>query len=279
MQNINWYPGHMAKARREIMEQLKNVDVVVELCDARAPRASRNPDLDAMIARKRRMLALNKADMADPAITRMWVDHFRAEGVETLPFMSINGRTNEVIATLNRLTQPIVDAMKARGVNKTLRVMVIGTPNVGKSTFINRFHGSAVTKTADRPGVTRSQRWVRVSPLMMMLDTPGMLWPRLNDQRAAMMMGFLGSVRDEVIDKERLAGMMLTELCNIAPDAVDARFKLNGARGDAHELLKAACLGRGWLLSGGRMDYERASTLILDEFRAGKVGRISLEKP
>ena len=281
MTDIHWYPGHMAKTRRLLGEQLRRVDAVIELCDARAPRSTRNPDLDQLTRGKPRLLVLNKADMAGGDDTSLWLRYFRAEGQECVKFTSTSGRIRDILAPVECATYPVVERMRLRGAAKTARLIVIGIPNVGKSTFINRIHGGAVAKASDRPGVTRAQQWVKVGEYLELMDTPGMLWPKLEDQRAARMLAFLGSVRDEVTDLEALAGGLLQELLAIAPEAVRARFKLPEAIKDAHpmELLELACGGRGWLLAGARADITRGAALVLDEFRAGKVGRITLEKP
>lgn len=280
MPSINWYPGHMAKSRRMLLEQLRKVDAVVELVDARAPMATANPDLRGMIRDKARLLILNKADLADDNDTARWLEFYRARGIEAMRFNSNGGRVREMLSRIEKSVQPAVERALARGVRKTVRLMVIGIPNVGKSTFINRIKGSAVAKTSDRPGVTRVQQWVKIGPYLEMMDTPGMLPPKLDDQHRAKTLAYLGSVRDQILDTEELAGDLLVRLMEIRPRAVCARFKFDAdADGQPMALLEAACRGRGWLLSGGRFDMERASALVLDEFRAGRIGKISLERP
>ena len=283
MPEINWYPGHMAKFRRILIDQLKSVDAVIELCDARAPSATRNPDLDRLCRDKVRILVMNKADLADDQMTRRWIDHFAARGLTAVKFNANGGKTREILSHIERATKPMVDRMKARGVNKTVRLMVIGIPNVGKSTFINRLNGSNVVKASDRPGVTRTKQWVKVGPYMELCDTPGMLWPKLEDQNRAKMLAFLGSVRDQIMDGEGLAGDLLATLMEVAPAQTIQRFKLTLPEGEPipapDVLLEMACKGRGWLLSGGRYDTDRAAALVLDEFRGGKVGKITLDDP
>lgn len=280
MPEINWYPGHMAKARRLLGTQLKQVDAVIELCDARAPLSTRNPDLVSMSRGKARILVLNKADLADERETKEWLKYFKGQGESAVALNAAGGGTKEILSRIEQAVKPAVDRMRARGAFKTARLMVVGIPNVGKSTFINRLRGSAVAKTADRPGVTRSNTWVKVGPYLELLDTPGMLWPRLSDQRGATVLAFLGSISDQVTDSEKLAGALLTALNAIAPDAARARFKLpdDGVEREGEAWLEAACIGRGWLMSGGRPDVTRGASLVLDEFRGGKVGRITLEK-
>ena len=279
MPQINWYPGHMARSRRLLQEQLRAVDAVVELCDARAPLATRNADLNNLTRGKARLLILNKADLADDRETSHWLEYFRRHNLNAMRFNSNGGKVKEMLAKIEQAAKPAIERAERRGVKKTVRIMVIGIPNVGKSTFINRINGSAVAKASDRPGVTRSNQWVKIGPYLELLDTPGMLPPRMDDQNRAQQLAFLGSVRDQILDTEELAGNLLKSLMAIAPDATRARFKLAEGLEEAlpEELVDAACRGRGWLLSGGRADTQRAAALILDEFRAGKVGKITLE--
>ena len=278
MPKINWYPGHMAKTRRLLQDQLRAVDAVIELCDARAPLATRNPDLARLTQGKARILILNKADLADDAQTARWLEHFRREGLTALRFNSNGGKIKDILGKIEQATRPAVERYAARGVKKTIRTMVIGIPNVGKSTFINRLYGSSVVKAADRPGVTRANTWVKLGPYLEVLDTPGMLPPRMDDQESAKLLAYLGSIRDQIMDTEELAGGLLQRLYEVAPAAAAARYKLGDAPGtEPHELMEAACRGRGWLLSGARYDMDRASALILDEFRAGKVGKITIQ--
>ena len=280
MPQINWYPGHMAKSRRLLQDQLRAVDAVIELCDARAPLATRNPDLEKLTRGKARILILNKADLADDRETARWVEYFRTQGLSAMRFNSNGGKTKEILARIQEATRPAVERAAARGVKKTVRLMIIGIPNVGKSTFINRIHGSGIAKASDRPGVTRSNQWVKIGPYLELLDTPGMLPPRMDDQDSARLLAYLGSIRDQIMNTEELAGQLLMHLQAINPTAVAARFKLpEGEIYDDPQLaLEAACKGRGWLISGGRPDVDRAAALVLDEFRAGKAGKITIER-
>lgn len=275
---INWYPGHMAKSRRLLQEQLRAVDAVIELCDARAPLATRNPDLAKLTRGKARILVLNKADLADDRETARWLERFRREGLTALRFNANGGRAKDILGHIEAASKPALERYAARGVRKTIRFMVIGIPNVGKSTFINRLHGSAIAKAGDRPGVTRANQWVKIGPFLEILDTPGMLPPRLDDQDAARLLAYLGSIRDEIMDTEALAGGLMALLWQLNPQALAARYKLpEDCDAAPHALLEAACKGRGWLLSGGRYDTDRAAALVLDEFRGGKIGKITLE--
>ena len=279
MPSIQWYPGHMAKTRRLLEEQLRAVDAVVVLCDARAPIATRNADLLRLTRGKARILILNKADLADDRETSRWLEYFRKMGLETMRFNSNGGKVNAMLERIQGAAKPAIEKYAARGVKKTVRLMVLGIPNVGKSTFINRINGSAVAKASDRPGVTRANQWVKIGPYLELLDTPGMLPPKLDDQYRARLLSYLGSVRDQILDTEELASGLLMLLGKIAPDAVRARFKLPEILPETpEELLEAACKGRGWILSGGRLDTERGAALVLDEFRAGKVGKITIER-
>ena len=275
---INWYPGHMARAKRLLAEQLSRVDVVIELCDARIPRASRNPDLAELVKGKRRLLVLGKADLAEEAQTRAWLKYYRAQGLEAMSFDSVRGRAKDVLARVERLSADLVERMAARGVKKTVRVMIVGVPNVGKSTFTNRLNGAAIAKTGDRPGVTRSNQWVRVTPYLELLDTPGLLWPKLENQADARALAFVGTINDQIMDQQMLAIRLLTWLMeNKREDAV-GRLRLKEPDAEGLALLEAVCRGRGWLLPGGVCDTDRGAAVVLDEFRAGKLGRVTLQR-
>ena len=276
---INWFPGHMAKTRRLLQEQLRRVDLVIELCDARLPYSSRNPELGRMISGKRRILLINKADLADPVLTNKWLTYFRETGEEAYIVSAVTLKSKETIGIIERVTKDIVDRAKERGIRKTVRAMVIGVPNVGKSTLINRLRGNSVAQTGDRPGVTKSNQWIRITPYLELLDTPGMLWPRMDDQKAAVRLCWIGSVRDDINDTSRLTIDLLTELKKNAPEAVKNRFHIPDLSPEGADMLDAVCRGRGWLLKGNRYDYDRCCSVVLDEFRSGKLGRISLEAP
>lgn len=279
--DIQWYPGHMAKARRMLTESVKLVDVVIEMVDARAPASTRNPDFDDLFGTKPRVVVLNKADLADPEATRAWIRAYRARGWDAISFSANAGKgVKEAVSLVERAARPVVERMKAKGVNKTVRAMIVGIPNVGKSTFINRLRGSAAAKAGNRPGVTRGKQWIVVGPYLEFLDTPGMLWPKFEDKEAARRLAFLGSIRGEIMDNERLSAELLEFLRDRAPEGAKARLKIDmDAEKSGEQLLEEACRRRGWLLPGARPDTERASALILDEFRSGKMGRLTLEAP
>ena len=257
--DINWYPGHMAKAKRLLADQLSRVDVVVELCDARLPYSSRNPDLDKLLAGKKRVLLLNKADLADPAAT---------SASFALPVEALYGAAKEA-----------VERAAQKGIRKTVKAMVVGVPNVGKSTFTNKLHGGNIAKTGDRPGVTRANQWVRITPYLDLLDTPGLLWPRLDDQLAARRLCYIGTVKDDVVDLAMLTIHLLQDMLKVQPQAVMTRFRFDNPELRGEELLEAVCKGRGFLMKGGVCDYDRCCAVVLDEFRAGKLGRMTLEMP
>ena len=280
MSEINWFPGHMAKTLRLLEDQIRSVDAVIELCDARAPYATRNPLLMKLIGQKQHLLVLNKVDLADKAVTGAWLTYFSKIGVKAVKYKSIGGKPREIFKLIEEAVRDKVEHMKMRGAMKTVRVMVVGIPNVGKSTFINALKGQAIAKTADRPGVTRSNQWVKINPFLDLLDTPGMLWPRLDDQKTALRLAFLGSIRDEIMDSEQLAKELLKELSVIAPKELAARYKLEESdlNMEPNALLESCCRHRGFLLSGGRYDTLRCAQIVLDEFRSAKIGRITLER-
>lgn len=276
---INWYPGHMAKAKRLLSDQLGRVDVVIELCDARLPHASRNPDLDKLISGKKRVLLLNKADLADPQVTSMWLNHFRGQGIDCAPYNASSGKAKDALNIIEQAAKETVERAAQRGVKKTVRAMVVGVPNVGKSTFTNKLHGGNIAKTGDRPGVTRSNQWVRITPYLELMDTPGLLWPRLDDQLAARRLCYIGTVKDDVVDLAMLSIHLLQDMLKVKPEPVMERFRIKDPELRGEELLEAVCRGRGFLMKGGVCDYDRCCAVVLDEFRGGKLGRISLEVP
>ncbi|MBE5802941.1 MAG: ribosome biogenesis GTPase YlqF [Clostridiales bacterium] len=276
---INWYPGHMAKAKRLLADQLGRVDVVLELCDARLPHASRNPDLDKLISGKKRVLLLNKADLADPQATSAWLNEFRRQGIDAVSYNANAGKAKDAMAVIERAARETVERAAQRGIKKTVKAMVVGVPNVGKSTFTNKLHGGSIAKTGDRPGVTRSNQWVRINPYLELMDSPGLLWPRLDDQVAARRLCYIGTVKDDVVDLAMLTIHLLQDMLQVKPEAVMERFRFSDPALRGEELLEAVCKGRGFLMKGGVYDYDRCCAVVLDEFRAGKLGRITLEMP
>ncbi len=276
---IQWYPGHMTKARRMLEDSLKLVDVVVELIDARAPLSTRNPDFERLFAGKRRVLVLNKADLADAGKTRDFVKYFLARGEQAIAFSALAPRApKEVVERIGQAAEDLIQRAQARGMKKTVRAMAVGIPNVGKSTFINRVRGGTPAKASDRPGVTRGRQWIVVNDRLEFFDTPGMLWPKFDDKEAAMKLAFLGSVRDGVMDIEALCANLIEFLSRAYPKETAVRYKLKDLGGTGYELLEGACRGRGWLMSGGRPDIARGAAIIIDEFRAGKLGAVTLDE-
>lgn len=275
---ISWYPGHMAKAKRQLQEQLSRADVVIEVCDARIPLSSRNPDLDQLIQHKRRILLLNKADLADPALTAAWEGYYKAQGLPVLALNSLRS-ASRVVPLIDASAREKVEKAQSRGIRKTVRAMVVGVPNVGKSTLINLIKGKATIKTADKPGVTRSTQWFRITPYLELMDSPGLLWPRLEDPKAAQRLAYIGSVKDQVHDMLKLCLGLLDDLMRTHAALLLARYKLEDDSLRGERLLEAICASRGFLLRGGELDLERGIVTVLDEFRAGKIGRITLEVP
>lgn len=277
--DIQWYPGHMAKARRLLSAQLGKVDLVIELCDARLPLSSRNPALDELIRHKRRVLLICKADLAENAKTKQWLAYFKQNGLEAMAYDKSPAKTKQARQLIEQAAKDVLERNQRRGIQKTLRAMVVGVPNVGKSTFINRLYGGSVAKTGDRPGVTKSNQWVKVSPYLEVLDTPGMLWPKLNDQQAATRLAYIGTIKDAIYDQYELCVNLLQDLLRAMPDATVDRYKIKNPNAENYALLEEVCRGRGFLMRGGEWDLDRVCAVILDEFREGKVGKITLELP
>jgi len=272
----------MAKTRRMIGEQLKNVDAVCEILDARVPLSSRNPDIGALTAGKPRLVVLNRADLADPAATKRWAAWLKGQGFEVLETNARDGQgTGRFSVAIRHLLAEKLAAYASKGqTGRIIRVMVLGIPNVGKSTFINQVARRKTAKVEDRPGVTRSKQWVPVDAGLELLDTPGMLWPKLDDQAVALRLAFTGAVRDETLDREELACHLLEYLAANEPQALPARFRIEALPSESgYALLQKAGQARGFLLRGQEIDTERTANVLLDEFRGGKLGRFTLEMP
>lgn len=282
IKSIQWFPGHMAKTRRSIKENLSLVDAVVEIIDARIPLSSQNPEMGRMTAGKPRLLVLNKRDMADNNITDRWISYFRKKGIAAVSMDCKSGKGLKAFTSAleNQVLKDLIETRKAKGmVGAPLRVMVVGIPNVGKSSFINRMSGSKKAKVEDHPGVTRTKQWVKLGDRIEMLDMPGVLWPKFDDQLVARKLAFTGAIRDDILDIETLAMLLLEYLAENYPACLKERYKMDSEGLDGKELLELLGRKRGMLISGGEVNTERAAIMLLDEFRAGKTGCISLEKP
>lgn len=280
--NVQWYPGHMAKTRRMIGENLNLVDAVAEIVDARIPISSRNPDIDGLVGAKPRLIILNRADQADPAGNQAWSAYFKAKGFAVLETDANSGKgVGQFAPAVRALLKEQIAAWTAKGqVGRQVRAMVVGVPNVGKSTFINKVARRKSAAAQNRPGVTRGKQWVNVDKGLELLDTPGILWPKFEDQSIGLHLAYTGAVKDEVMDLEELASGLMALLAQRYPGAVQARYKIEipeGAQG--WELLEAAGRRRGFLISGGEVDLERMSRVLLEEYRSCKLGRFTLERP
>ena len=280
--NIQWFPGHMTKAQRMIEDNIKLVDAVCEVLDARIPRASRNPDIDRLAAGKPRLVILNRCDLADPAVTKAWTAAFHAQGLAVLETDARSGKGVASFApAVRELLSDKLKAYESKGqTGRGLKVMVLGIPNVGKSTFINKVAGRKATAAGDKPGVTRGRQWINIDRGLDLLDTPGILWPKFDSQEVGEMLAVTNAIKSEVLDRETLAANFMLRLRELYPDAIEKRYgfvpdpDLNG-----FELLEQAAKKRGFLLSRGEYDTERMANTLLDEYHAGKLGRLSLERP
>lgn len=278
--NYQWYPGHMMKARRMMQENMKLIDLVIELVDARIPMSSRNPDIDELSKNKSRVILLNKSDLADSRYNALWTSYFKEKGFHVL---EINSRTGAGIKAIQGLVQEAckekIERDRKRGIkNRPVRAMVVGIPNVGKSTFINSFAGKACTKTGNKPGVTKGKQWIRLNQSLELLDTPGILWPRFEDQKVGERLAMIGSINDEILHVDELASAIISYVKQEYPGWLGKRYEIEET-GDAYETLKAICISRKCLLKGEEPDTDRASRIVTDDFRSGKIGRITLEHP
>lgn len=284
MQNIQWFPGHMTKTKRQIQASLKLVDAVAEILDARIPLSSKNPDLQKLIQNKPKVVLLNKCDMANQTATSRWIDYYASQGITAIAVDCKSGKgLNKFAPAVNNVLSERRERLKAKGmVNPMLRIMIVGIPNVGKSSFINRVAKQNRAKVEDRPGVTRGNQWYSIAKNIEMLDTPGVLWPKFDDKIVGERLAFTGAVKDQILDMELLAVRLLDFLRSLKPADFIARFKLEDIDLDAidsYELLNVIGKKRGMLISGGEINTERAAIMLLDEFRSGKLGRITLEMP
>lgn len=278
--NYQWYPGHMTKAKRMMQENIKLIDLVIELVDARIPLSSRNPDIDELGKNKARIILLNKSDLADSRHNKKWVEYFQAKGFHVL---EINSKTGAGIKAIQGVVQEAckekIERDRKRGIlNRPVRAMVVGIPNVGKSTFINSFAGKACTKTGNKPGVTKGKQWIRLNKSLELLDTPGILWPRFEDQRVGMKLAFIGSMNDEVLHMDELATELIEFLLQHYPGLLKERYQIEETP-DKYDVLQAVCIGRRCFKKGEEPDTDKAAALLMEDFRSGKLGKITLEFP
>jgi len=280
--HIQWYPGHMTKTRRMMEKELPVMDAVVHLLDARVVSSSMNPDFEDLFNHKKRMFLLNKSDLACPEVTQKWIDYFKAQGHTALALSCSEPKSvKAVIPAIRELLSEKIARYEQKGMNKSMRIMITGIPNVGKSTLINLLAGRKVAAAQDRPGVTRAKQWVALADRIDLLDTPGMLWPKFEDPQTGLFLAFTGAINDDILDRTELALEFVRFMKNQYPSSLMMRYKISEdiTEMEALEIYELICRKRGFLISGGDFDYERAAAVILDEFRGGKLGRVSFEEP
>lgn len=278
---IQWFPGHMAKTKRLITEHLKAVDVAVELLDARIPMSSANPMVENLVQNKPRIIVLNKSDLADVKITEKWIEYFKKKDIDVIPVSTYNGKDKKKLINLIReKAKPVLEKWQRRGLKKrSVRIMILGIPNVGKSTLINFLSGSKATRTANTPGHTKGKQWVRLSSGLDLLDTPGVLWPKFEDQNAALKLAATGAIAGEIFDSYEVVTTLLAALKEISPQILKEKYDIEDVNQDTQILLELIGKRRGCLLPGGEIDSTRAEALVLTDFRSGKLGRVTLDMP
>ena len=280
--NYQWYPGHMTKAKRMMQEDIKLIDLVIELVDARVPLSSRNPDIDELGKNKSRLILLNKADLADKSANKKWGEYFQSKGYFVQEVDSRSGAGMKAIsAIIQEACKEKIERDRKRGIkNRPVRAMVVGIPNVGKSTFINTYAGKACAKTGNKPGVTKGKQWIRLNKNVELLDTPGILWPKFEDQAVGLRLALIGSINDEILNIDELAMELITFLRKQYPGTLEKRFQMEESEEkSAAQILEEIARVRGCLIRGGELDYGKASKLLMDDFRSGKLGRVTLEFP
>ena len=279
--NIQWYPGHMTKAKRAMKEDIKLIDLIIELVDARVPLSSRNPDIDDLGAGKARLILLNKSDLADERCNLKWAAYFQEKGYFVI---KVNSKSGAGLKAINGVVQEAckekIERDRRRGIlNRPVRAMVVGIPNVGKSTFINSFAGKACAKTGNKPGVTKGNQWIRLNKTLELLDTPGILWPKFEDQAVGLKLALIGSINDQILNKDDLACRCIRILKERYPGMVSQRFGLETEDKEPAAILEDVARLRSCLMKGGELDIARAAAMVLDDFRSGKLGRVTLERP
>lgn len=286
--NINWYPGHMAKTKRQIIEDLRLVDVVIEILDARIPISSQNPDISHLINNKKRLIILNKSDLADQNETKKWIEYFKKRNIKAIETDSNQGKgTNKVTLEIEKIMSDELKIQSDKGrINKTIRVMIVGIPNVGKSSFINRIAQKSATTVGNKPGVTKQKQWIRINNKIELLDTPGVLWPKFDNEEVGLKLAYTGSIKDEIIEKTEVAYRLIKYLDDNYPEKLYAKYKIDNEEVSKiknnsnyyFDLMQLIGKKRGALISGGNIDDEKVANIILDDFKNGKIGNITIEK-
>ena len=279
--HINWYPGHMKKTKEMVQNNLKLVDVVIELLDARIPLSSKNPEIDKLAHNKPRVVVLNKSDLSDRAKLNKWISYYQSKGIKAIPVDTLKGSgVNKIVEECKNVTKEKMDALKEKGrKERAIRVMIVGVPNVGKSSLINKLTGRKSTQTGDRPGVTKGKQWVRLKGNLELLDTPGILWPKFEDQKIALNLAFTRAIKDEILDIDTLGLKFIEKMSDIEPEKLKARYKLDSLGEEPLETMKMIGRKRGFILGRNELDYTRIAKTVLNEFREGKLGQITLEVP
>lgn len=280
--NIQWYPGHMTKTKRMMAENISLVDIVIELLDARIPQSSKNPDIDILANNKFRIIVLNKSDLADETKTKEWVSYFGEKGYRVILADSVTGKGLKDITEISReLMKEKLERLKKRGrIFVPVRAMIVGIPNVGKSTLINKFVGRATARTGDKPGVTRGKQWVKIKKDFELLDTPGILWPKFDDEAVGMKLAFTGAVKDDILDSYTLGVNLIGFLRRLYPEALKERYNIDYDENDSNDdIMRKIGMARGFKIKGGEVDLDRSANILIDEFRAAKLGKFTLETP
>lgn len=278
--HFQWYPGHMTKARRMMQENIKLIDLIIELVDARVPLSSRNPDIDELGKNKARLILLNKSDLAEDRMNDEWIEYFKSKGYSAVKVNSKKGGgIKSIQSVIQEACKEKMERDRKRGIlNRPVRAMVVGIPNVGKSTFINALAGKACAKTGNKPGVTKGKQWIRLNKNVELLDTPGILWPKFEDQQVGLKLAFIGSIKDEILQTEELSAELIRFLNEQYPGTAEEKYEIEQTE-DPYESLHAIAKSRHCLVRGNELDTEKAATILLDDFRGGRLGRITLERP